>query len=153
IWRKRAHEFRRALSLGTFILELLTILDACPRTRNAAPIVMKHHIFADASEGLNVVAIGGGNGLSTLLSGLKHYVGARESEPVWIANLSAIVAVTDDGGSSGRLRDELNMPPPGDIRNCMVALSEDSRMLSRLFQHRFSGDGDLSGHNFGNLFL
>ena len=138
---------------GSHFLNFLTILDACPRVRNAAPILMKHHIFADASEGLNVVAIGGGNGLSTLLSGLKHYVGAKRSEPVWIANLSAIVAVTDDGGSSGRLRDELNMPPPGDIRNCMVALSEDSRMLSQLFQHRFTGDGDLGGHNFGNLFL
>ncbi|KXK04225.1 MAG: Gluconeogenesis factor [Acidobacteria bacterium OLB17] len=114
---------------------------------------MKHHIFAEASEGLNVVAIGGGNGLSTLLSGLKRYVGAKKTEPVWIRELSAIVAVTDDGGSSGRLRDELNMPPPGDIRNCMVALSEDSAMLSRLFQHRFTGDGELGGHNFGNLFL
>jgi len=67
--------------------------------------------------------------------------------------LSAIVAVTDDGGSSGRLRDELQMPPPGDIRNCMVALSEDSNLLSRLFRHRFRGIGDLGGHNFGNLFL
>lgn len=114
---------------------------------------MKHHLFSDSSEGLKFVAIGGGNGLSTLLSGLKRFVGAKTSEPVWIESLSAIVAVTDDGGSSGRLRDELNMPPPGDIRNCMVALSEDSQMLSRLFQHRFSGDGDLSGHNFGNLFL
>ena len=67
--------------------------------------------------------------------------------------MSAIVAVTDDGGSSGRLRDELQMPPPGDIRNCMVALSEDSNLLSRLFRHRFRGIGDLGGHNFGNLFL
>jgi uncharacterized cofD-like protein len=114
---------------------------------------MKHHIFSDAGRGLNVVAIGGGNGLSTLLSGLKRFVGARTSEPIWIENLAAIVAVTDDGGSSGRLRDELNMPPPGDIRNCMVALSEDSQMLSRLFQYRFTGNGELSGHNFGNLFL
>ena len=114
---------------------------------------MKHHLFSDNSPGLRFVAIGGGNGLSTLLSGLKRFVGERESEPVWIENLSAIVAVTDDGGSSGRLRDELQMLPPGDIRNCMVALSEDSQLLSQLFQYRFRGDGDLGGHSFGNLFL
>jgi uncharacterized cofD-like protein len=114
---------------------------------------MKHHLFADIPLGLNFVAIGGGNGLSTLLSGLKRFVDESENEPVWIESLSAIVAVTDDGGSSGRLRDELQMLPPGDIRNCMVALSEDSRLLSRLFQHRFRGDGDLGGHSFGNLFL
>ena len=114
---------------------------------------MKHHLFSDISTGLNFVAIGGGNGLSTLLSGLKRFVHARDTEPVWLDNLSAIVAVTDDGGSSGRLRDELQMLPPGDIRNCMVALSEDSQLLSRLFRHRFRGDGDLGGHIFGNLFL
>src|SRR5207253_680876 len=114
---------------------------------------MKHHIFSDDSPGMNFVAIGGGNGLSMLLSGLKRFVRAGETEPVWIENLSAIVAVTDDGGSSGRLRDELQMQPPGDIRNCMVALSEDSHLLSQLFRHRFRGDGALGGHSFGNLFL
>src|SRR6476620_10795679 len=114
---------------------------------------MKHHLFSDKQTGLNFVAIGGGNGLSTLLSGLKRFVDAEETEPVWIANLAAIVAVNDDGGSSGRLRDELQMLPPGDIRNCMVALSEDSHLLSQLFRHRFSGDGDLGGHSFGNIFL
>jgi uncharacterized cofD-like protein len=114
---------------------------------------MKHHIFSDGSGGLRFVAIGGGNGLSTLLSGLKRFVDAAETEPVWLDDLSAIVAVTDDGGSSGRLRDELQMLPPGDIRNCMVALSEDSHLLSRLFQYRFRGEGDLGGHSFGNLFL
>lgn len=114
---------------------------------------MKHHIFSNNDDGLNVVAIGGGNGLSTLLSGLKHFVDERETEPVWIGQLSAIVAVTDDGGSSGRLRDELGMLPPGDVRNCMVALSEDSKLLSKLFRHRFAGEGDLGGHSFGNIFL
>ena len=102
--------------------------------------------------GLNIVAIGGGTGLATLLSGLKQFVGPNDGGPA-IGDLSAIVAVSDDGGSSGRLRDELQMPPPGDIRNCMVALSEDSTLLSQLFRHRFSGDGQLSGHSFGNLFL
>src|SRR4051794_10490449 len=72
---------------------------------------------------------------------------------MWIESLSAIVTVSDDGGSSGRLREELQMLPPGDIRNCMVALSEDSQLLSRLFRHRFRGDGQLGGHSFGNLFL
>lgn len=114
---------------------------------------MNNHVFSDSAKGLNFVAIGGGNGLSTLLSGLKRFVDAGDKEPIWIEDLSAIVAVTDDGGSSGRLRDELQMLPPGDIRNCMVALSEDSQTLSKLFKHRFRGDGDLGGHVFGNIFL
>ena len=103
--------------------------------------------------GIRCVAIGGGTGLATLLSGLKDHVGAEANGTPAIEHLGAIVAVSDDGGSSGRLRDELQMPPPGDIRNCMVALSEDSNLLSRLFRHRFGGIGDLGGHNFGNIFL
>lgn len=102
--------------------------------------------------GQRLVAIGGGTGLSTLLAGLKQLVGHSEDR-IWIDTLSAIVTVSDDGGSSGRLRDELQMLPPGDIRNCIVALSEDSSLLARLFRHRFRGDGELGGHSFGNLFL
>lgn len=105
------------------------------------------------NRGLNLVALGGGTGLSTLLAGLKCLVGERQSHEIWLANLAAIVTVSDDGGSSGRLRDELQMLPPGDIRNCMIALSEDSTLLSRLFRHRFRGSGELGGHSFGNLFL
>ena len=111
-----------------------------------------------AARGLRVVAIGGGTGLSTLLKGLKRYVispaltAEKTSEPV-IAELCAIVTVSDDGGSSGRLRKELNMLPPGDVRNCIVALSEDEALLSRLFQHRFVKGSGLEGHSFGNLFL
>ncbi len=105
------------------------------------------------NRGLNLVALGGGTGLSTLLAGLKCLVSEVPSEDLWIANLSAIVTVSDDGGSSGRLRDELQMLPPGDIRNCMIALSEDSNLISRLFRHRFRGQGELGGHSFGNLFL
>ncbi len=123
---------------------------------------------------LRVVAIGGGTGLSTLLRGLKRYVvtpdrrrGIRiggapgtEAPPpppcpslrCVVRELSAVVTVTDDGGSSGRLREDLQMLPPGDIRNCMVALSEDEHLLSKLFQFRFE-HGDLEGHSFGNLFL
>ena len=106
---------------------------------------------------LRVVAIGGGTGLSTLLKGLKRYVtrpGAMEkpSHPE-ISELCAVVTVSDDGGSSGRLRKELNMLPPGDVRSCIVALSEDEALLSRLFQHRFAKGSGLEGHSFGNLFL
>lgn len=106
----------------------------------------------DVNRSLKLVAIGGGTGLSTLLAGLKRFVGGAVNGTS-LNSLSAIVTVTDDGGSSGRLREELQMLPPGDIRNCMIALSEDSTLLSRLFRHRFSGSGDLAGHSFGNLFL
>lgn len=106
---------------------------------------------------LNLVAIGGGTGLSSLLSGLKHYVNdGREYDNFWgiaLDQLTAVVTVTDDGGSSGRLREEFHILPPGDIRNCMVALSEDGQLLTKLFQYRFSGAGNLNGHSFGNLFL
>lgn len=103
--------------------------------------------------GIKLVAIGGGTGLSALLEGLKAGVGSSVTSGVSLEALSAIVTVSDDGGSSGRLRDELQMLPPGDIRNCMVALSEDSTLLSRLFRYRFPGNGQLGGHSFGNLFL
>ena len=105
-----------------------------------------------STHGQKLVAIGGGTGLSTLLAGLKRLVGQNDEE-MWIESLSAIVTVSDDGGSSGRLREELQMLPPGDIRNCMIALSEDSKLMSRLFGYRFRGDGELGGHSFGNLFL
>jgi uncharacterized cofD-like protein len=110
------------------------------------------HLQTSMTRGQQLVAIGGGTGLSTLLAGLKQLVG-KTKEEIWIESLSAIVTVSDDGGSSGRLRDELQMLPPGDIRNCMIALSEDSSLLSRLFKYRFRGDGELGGHSFGNLFL
>ncbi|HVI07070.1 MAG TPA: YvcK family protein [Candidatus Binatia bacterium] len=114
---------------------------------------------AARERGLRVVAIGGGTGLSTLLKGLKRFVAgpgetveARAGVPV-IRDLCAVVTVSDDGGSSGRLRKELNMLPPGDIRNCIVALSEDEALLSQLFRHRFDKGSGLEGHSFGNLFL
>jgi len=101
---------------------------------------------------LRVVAIGGGNGLSALLQGLKFY--ARPNDPESpLVDITAVVTVTDDGGSSGRLRREFDVLPPGDIRNCMVALSQDSVLLARLFQHRFASGRGLKGHSFGNLFL
>ena len=98
---------------------------------------------------LKIVSIGGGNGLSTLLRGLKRYAKAGKGA----LEITAVVTVTDDGGSSGRLRREFDVLPPGDIRNCMVALSEDETLLTKLFQYRFSNGRGLKGHSFGNLFL
>jgi uncharacterized cofD-like protein len=105
--------------------------------------------------GVRVVAIGGGTGLSMLLRGLKHYISRRQksADRHPISDLAAVVTVTDDGGSSGRLRREYRVLPPGDIRNCMVALSQDEALLGRLFQYRFHSGRGLRGHSFGNLFL
>jgi uncharacterized cofD-like protein len=103
-----------------------------------------------------MVAIGGGTGLSTLLRGLKRHTalpGERPLPGTYISDLTAVVTVSDDGGSSGRLRRELNILPPGDIRNCLVAVSEDENLISKLFRHRFTSSGNLEGHSFGNLFL
>jgi len=94
-------------------------------------------------KGPRVVAIGGGHGISTVLRGLKEHT----------HNLTAVVAVTDDGGSSGELRRSMGILPPGDIRNCLAALSNDEALLTQLFQYRFSGDSQLDGHSFGNLLI
>src|SRR5690349_689577 len=104
---------------------------------------------------VRIVAIGGGTGLSTLLRGLKDHVAprGRNNSHHPIADLAAVVTVTDDGGSSGRLRREYSVLRPGDLRNCMVALSEDEALLGRLFQYRFHSGRGLRGHSFGNLFL
>jgi len=98
---------------------------------------------------LRIVSIGGGTGLSTLLHGLKPYAQPERAA----VDITAVVTVTDDGGSSGRLRREFDVLPPGDIRNCMVTLSEDEALLSRLFDYRFASGRGLKGHSFGNLFL
>lgn len=94
-------------------------------------------------KGPKVVAIGGGTGLSNLLRGLKEYT----------SNITAIVTVADNGGSSGKLRNELDILPPGDIRNCIVALADQEPLMEDLFQYRFYKQGDLQGHSFGNLFI
>jgi uncharacterized cofD-like protein len=100
------------------------------------------------------VALGGGTGLSTVLRGLKQHIGdPKRGIQRPISDLAAVVTVTDDGGSSGRLRRDYRVLPPGDIRNCMVALSKDEDLLGKLFQYRFSGGRGLAGHSFGNLFL
>src|SRR5512140_1554761 len=99
--------------------------------------------FRRRDRGPRVVAIGGGHGLSVLLRGLKDHT----------RNITAVVTVADDGGSSGRLRTQLGILPPGDIRNCLAALSNDEALLTQLFQYRFSGAPGLEGHSFGNLFI
>jgi len=95
------------------------------------------------SRRLRVVALGGGTGLSTLLRGLKEYT----------SRITAVVAVTDEGGSSGRLRKEMGVLPPGDIRDCLVALADAEPLMKELFDYRFNGEGPLAGHSFGNLFI
>lgn len=99
--------------------------------------------FQRRDRGPRVVAIGGGHGLSNLLRGLKEHT----------RNITAVVTVADDGGSSGRLRERLGILPPGDIRSCLAALSNDEALLTQLFQYRFSGAPELEGHSFGNLFI
>ena len=121
--------------------------------KSIGPIVLSHGnidslaetIYARRSRGRGpkIVAIGGGTGLSVLLSGLKAYTD----------NLTAIITVSDDGGSSGRLRRELGVLPPGDFRNCIVAMSNSESLLPELFQYRFSEGDGLKGHSFGNLFI
>ena len=108
--------------------------------QNLVDILLDRHRL---NRGHKIVALGGGTGLSSLLRGLKHYS----------SNLTAVVTVADDGGSSGRLREELGVLPPGDIRNCITALAKEESLLSKLFQYRFAAGGGLEGHSFGNLFL
>src|ERR1041385_2708444 len=114
-----------------------------PFIRPGDTIVNELTKFRLRERGPLIVVIGGGHGLSTLLRGLKQYT----------RNLTAVVTVADDGGSSGRLRESFGILPPGDIRNCLAALSNDEQMLTQLFRYRFSGSDGLNGHSFGNLFI
>ncbi|NWG06496.1 MAG: YvcK family protein [Chloroflexi bacterium] len=114
-----------------------------PYVQPGRPVVDELTNFRRLERGPRIVAIGGGHGQATLLRGLKLYT----------RNLTAVVTVADDGGSSGRLRESFGILPPGDIRNCLAALSNDEQMLTQLFQYRFSGSGNLDGHSFGNLFI
>jgi uncharacterized cofD-like protein len=110
------------------------------RDKELVDVLMAHRRL---NRGPKIVVVGGGTGLSTLLRGLK----------VYSANITAIVTVADDGGSSGRLRQEFGVLPPGDIRNCLAALADQEKLLTELFQYRFQAGGGLVGHSFGNLFL
>jgi uncharacterized cofD-like protein len=114
-----------------------------PFVRPGQKLVDQIASYRRKGRGPRIVVLGGGHGLATLLRGLKNHS----------ANLTAIVSVADDGGSSGRLRESLGILPPGDIRNCLAALSDDEAMLTQLFQYRFSDQSGLAGHSFGNLFI
>jgi uncharacterized cofD-like protein len=136
------------LGLGGLVLMLLAFAQI-QRTLLAPFVQPGQDLAGTVSEhrrrgrGPRVVAIGGGTGLSTLLRGLKTHS----------SNLTAIVTVADDGGSSGRLRRSLGVLPPGDFRNCIAALADDESLTTQLFQYRFGADQDLGGHSFGNLFI
>ncbi|MFN2568406.1 MAG: uridine diphosphate-N-acetylglucosamine-binding protein YvcK [Candidatus Dormibacteria bacterium] len=114
-----------------------------PGRGNEAGLIEQLYAHRLLAKGPRVVAIGGGTGLSALLRGIKKYTG----------NIVAIVTVADDGGSSGRLRSEFRVLPPGDFRQCLVAMAETEPLMTELFSHRFTGDGSLGGHSFGNLFI
>ncbi len=128
------------LLLGMYRLNRALLAPYMRPGRPVAQAVAEHRRLG---RGPKIVAIGGGNGLATLLRGLKERTG----------NLTAIVSVADDGGSSGRLRRSLGIPPPGDLRNCLAALSDDEDLLTQLFRYRFAQGDELDGHAFGNLFI
>jgi uncharacterized cofD-like protein len=128
-----------AVSIRKIIKSVVTVL--LPQRENELVNIMYQKRYLE--RGPRLVVIGGGSGLSVLLHGLKEFT----------SNITAVVTVADDGGSSGRLRNQFNIPPPGDIRNCLVALADAEPMMSDLFQFRFQESGELEGHNFGNLFI
>lgn len=128
-----------AVSIRKIIKSVVTVL--IPQRENELVNIMYQRRYLE--RGPRLVVIGGGSGLSVLLHGLKEFT----------SNITAIVTVADDGGSSGRLRSQFNVPPPGDIRNCLVALADSEPLMSDLFQFRFKEAGELEGHSFGNLFI
>ena len=120
----------------------LSIMDMDSRKGNNS-LLERLYRRSKLNKGAKIVAIGGGTGLSMLLKGIKKYTN----------NITAVVTVGDDGGSSGRLREEMGVLPPGDIRNCIAALADDEDLITKLFQYRFKTGEGLEGHSFGNLFL
>jgi len=126
-------------ALGRLSQSLLKVFLPAGKTKFVDILFKKTQL----SKGPRITAIGGGTGLATLLHGLKEHS----------SNLTAIVTVADDGGSSGRLRRDFNLPPPGDIRNCLVALADAEPLMSQLFQYRFDSATEFGGHSFGNLFI
>ena len=133
------------LGVGLVVYGIWQLNDSLlrPYIRPGRAVVDDLANYRRRERGPRIVTIGGGHGLATLLRGLKTYT----------RNLTAVVTVADDGGSSGRLRESYGILPPGDIRNCLAALSNDEQMLTQLFQYRFSSTGNLDGHSFGNLFI
>jgi len=129
-----------AMGVGLMVRSLVEAVSPAHHSHDLVELVFQRRHL---ERGPKIVVMGGGTGLSTLLHGLKHYT----------TNITAIVTVADDGGSSGRLRQEFGMLPPGDIRNCLVALADTEPLMQRLFQYRFAEESTLKGHSFGNLFL
>ena len=127
------------LATRMIIRSLITVL--VPEKSGRLVDMIYEHRRLD--KGPNITVVGGGTGLSVLLRGMKEVT----------RNVTAVVTVADDGGSSGRLREEFNVIPPGDLRNCLVALADTEPMMEKLFQYRFTGNSDLAGHSFGNLFI
>ncbi len=127
------------VSIRKIIKSVVTVL--LPQRENELVNIMYQKRYLE--RGPRIVAIGGGSGLAVLLHGLKEVT----------SNITAVVTVADDGGSSGRLRSQFNIPPPGDIRNCLVALADAEPLMSDLFQFRFKESGEFEGHSFGNLFI
>ena len=137
--------FFGSLGVGVFLVGFFRLYRTLltPYMRAGEPLVERVAEHRRLGRGPKIVAIGGGTGLASLLRGLKHHSG----------NLTAVVTVADDGGSSGRLRRSMGLLPPGDLRNCLAALSDDEDLLTQLFQYRFSEGDELTGHSFGNLFI
>ncbi|MFQ5409029.1 MAG: uridine diphosphate-N-acetylglucosamine-binding protein YvcK [Anaerolineales bacterium] len=129
-----------AIAYGFFRLNREIVAPLVPSGQSVVSLVEAHR---RKGRGPRVVVIGGGTGMATLLRGIKAYT----------SNITAIVTVADDGGSSGRLRKSLGVIPPGDFRNCLAALADDEALLTQLFRYRFGGDEDVGGHSFGNLFI
>lgn len=127
------------VSIRKIIKSVVTVL--LPQRENDLVNIIYQKRYLE--RGPKIVVIGGGSGLSVLIHGLKEFT----------SNITAVVTVGDDGGSSGRLRSQFNIPPPGDIRNCLVALADSEPLMSDLFQFRFKEAGELEGHSFGNLFI
>jgi uncharacterized cofD-like protein len=143
-WLRAALLALTGFGLALFSVVRLNRTLLAPYVRRGQPVVDAVAEHRRLGRGPRIVALGGGTGLATLLRGLKHHS----------SNITAIVTVADDGGSSGRLRRSLGLPPPGDIRNCLAALSDDENLVTQLFQYRFAiGGGELDGHSFGNLFI
>jgi len=142
-WLRAALLASAGFGLVLFSVVRLNRTLMAPYIRRGKPIVDAVAEHRRLGRGPRIVAIGGGTGLAILLRGMKRHSG----------NITAIVTVADDGGSSGRLRRTLGLPPPGDIRNCLAALSDDENLVTQLFQYRFADGGELDGHSFGNLFI
>ena len=135
------------ISLGLICISIhrmyIWTLNGAKHKQVGVDVFTSLNLKMNKDEAVKVVAIGGGTGQSTLIRGIKH----------WTNNITAIVTITDDGGSSGDLRDDLDMPPPGDARNCLIALSELDPIMEDMFLHRFTAKSSLNSHNMGNLFL